>query len=515
MQTAETNNAKTRRIAKNTLLLYVRTFITMLISLYTSRVILEALGIDDYGVYNVVGGIVGLLGIISGPLINAVTRFLTYYLGKGDIPLLKKVFASCFLVQAGLSLLVVVICETVGLWFLNFKLNIPADRIYAANWVFQFSIIGSVFSLLIIPYNAAIVSHERMGIYAYFSIIEVVVKLAFVYLLTIVTYDRLIFYALFLLFLSILMQLLNLFYCKKHFEECHVSLVIDKPLLREISAFAGWNFLGNAANVCNSQGINILLNMFFGVAVNAARAIVSQIENAIKQFVTNFMVAVNPQITKTFTQGDFDYLKSLMTMSAKYSFFLFMLLGLPVWIESEEILTLWLKKVPEDTSIFLRLSMIVSAITIIGDCSYNFMMATGNIKKYQILASVSGLMVLPLTWLLYKMGFSAHYCYFLLIINYGFIVCLRLYLLQRYIQSLLKWFIVTSVIPIFKVLAMTTIPTYLVIYFLSESILRLMVTVGCTTIFGITAIYFLGFTCRERTWIKRFIRARIPFKNRS
>jgi len=487
----------------------------MLISLYTSRVILEALGIDDYGIYNVVGGIVGLLGIISGPLINAVTRFLTYYLGKGDIPLLKKVFASCFLVQAGLSLLVVVICETIGLWFLNFKLNIPADRIYAANWVFQFSIIGSVFSLLIIPYNAAIVSHEHMGIYAYFSIIEVVVKLAFVYFLTIVPYDRLIFYALFLLFLSILMQLLNFTYCKNHFEECHVSLVIDKPLLKEISAFAGWNFFGNAANVCNSQGINILLNMFFGVAVNAARAVVYQVENAIKQFVSNFMMAVNPQITKTFTQGDFDYLKNLMSMSAKYSFFLFMLLGLPVWIESEEILMLWLKKVPEYTSIFLRLSMIASTITIVGDCSYNFMMATGNIKKYQILAAMSGLMVLPLTWLLYKIGCPAYYCYFMLILNYVYIVCLRLYLLQTYIQSLLKWFIVTCVVPIVKVLTVTTILTYLVIYFLPESILRLLITAGCTTIFGISSIYLLGLSPIEKVRIKAIIRTRFHFLNRS
>lgn len=504
-----TSSEKTKRIAKNTLLLYIRTFFTMSISLYTSRVILEALGMDDYGVYNVVGGIVGLLGIMSAPLINAVTRFLTYYMGLEDISNLNKVFSTSVIIQIALSCAVVFICETIGLWFLNHQLNIPSGSLNAANWVFQMSIISSVFGLVIIPYNAAIVAHEKMGIYAYFSIIEVVIKLIFVIVLTNIPSCRLVFYAFFLLCLSITMQLINFIYCKRHFLECSIKWELDKTIFKEISAFAGWNFFGNAANVMNSQGINILLNLFFGVVVNAARAIVSQVENAIKQFVSNFLIAINPQITKSFAQRDYEFIKKLACTSSKFSFYLFMLFGLPVWLESDIILKLWLNTVPEYTGIFLRLSMVVTAIILIGDSSYTIMMATGKIRNYQIIAVCLGIIVLPLSWLCYKFGLPAYTCYILLIINYILVIVVRLYLLQLYIKSFLYWFLVNCVIPISKVLALTMLLTLFVTNYFHASLGRVFITVACTTSFGITTIYFFGMSIVERSKLRTIISSKI------
>lgn len=502
---------KNKRIAKNTLMLYVRTFITMIVSLYTSRVILNVIGIDNYGIYNVVGGIVALFSLISGSLVNAISRYLTFTLGTGDKDRLNKVFSTSIMIQSALAISLVIIAETVGLWFLNSKLNIPAGRLFAAGCVYQLSILSSVLGLLVIPYNACIVSHEKMSIYAYFSIIEVVLKLLLVYALYVLPGDKLINYAIMLFIIPLTMQIINIIYCKKQFEECRFKPSYDKALLKEMSFFAGWNFFGNAANVCNSQGINILLNIFFGVSVNAARAIVIQVEDAIKKFVTNFTTAVTPQITKSYSQGDYSYMKTLMNMSSRYSFYLFLIPALPIWIEADSILHLWLGKVPEDTVTFLRLSMIVSAITLIGDSSYNAMMATGKIKNFQIIAALSGLMVLPLAYCLYKLGAPAFACYILLIANYSFVVLSRIYLLQRFIGSLLDWFCRTIMLPALLVLGLSCIAPAIIHNCIPASIIRLVICIIVSIASSVLAIYYTGTTKSERQKIRSFISKRIKF----
>ena len=505
----ESTAQKNRRIAKNTLMLYVRTFITMIVTLYTSRVILNVIGIDNYGIYNVVGGIVALFSLISGALVNAISRYLTYTLGSGDGDRLNKVFSTSMMIQTGLSLLLIIVAETIGLWFLNTQLNIAPDRLSAAGWVYQLSILSSVLGLMVIPYNACIISHEKMSIYAYFSIIEVVVKLLLVYALCILPGDKLINYALMLFVLSLTMQIINIVYCMRKFDECRVRWHYDKALIKEMSFFAGWNFFGNAANVCNSQGINIILNLFFGVTVNAARGIVMQVEDAIKKFVTNFTTAVTPQITKSYSQGDIAYLKRLMDMSSRFSFYLFLIPALPIWIEADTILQLWLGKYPQDTVIFLRLSMFVSAITLIGNSSYNAMMATGRIKAFQIAAALSGLCVLPIAYLLYKCGAPAFTCYLLLIANYSFVVLSRVYLLQRFVGPLLSWFFRATMVPIIGTLALSCIAPIVVHSFMPSSIYRLVVCAATAVACSLSAIYVIGMNHNERQWIKAKIGNRI------
>jgi len=510
----ESHTTKTRRIAVNTLMLYVRTFVTMLISLYTSRVILEIIGVDNFGIYNVVGGIVGFLSIISGSMVNAISRYLTFSLGKGNIEHLKRVFSTSILIQGSLSIVLILICETIGLWFLNYKLNIAAERMYAANWVFQFSIISSVLGLMVIPYNACIVSHEKMSIYAYLSIIEVTVKLLFIYMLYIMPGDKLILYAFALFLLSLLMQIINIIYCKRNFEECNFKWKLDTNLLREISTFAGWNFFGNAANVGCSQGINILLNIFFGVTVNAARAIVIQVELAIRRFTDNFMTAVNPQITISYSRGDINYMKRLMDLSSRFSFFLFLLIGLPIWTEAKMILEIWLVDVPADTVIFLRLSMIVTAIMILGNSSYTVMMSTGKIKKIQLYATVSGFLVLPVAWTLFKFGAPAYSCYILLILNYTYVVYIRVYLLQENIgTNILPWFISKTIMPVLIVLAVASIAPLTLNYLMPPTLARLFIVSLVSIITSSASIYLIGLYPSERTRIKNILINRLRFQS--
>ena len=317
-QTSDNN----KRIAKNTLLLYLRMFLTMAVSLYTSRIILNTLGVEDYGINNVVGGIVTMFTVISGSLSASISRFITFELGKDNIQRLKKVFSTGVNIQIGMSVLIVLLAECVGVWFLNTKMNIPPERLGAANWVFQCSILTFVLNLLSVPYNAAIIAHEKMSAFAYISILEVSLKLIIVYMLIISPFDRLKTYAVLFLCVGAIIRFIYGYYCKRHFEECSYYFVYDKPLLKEMTSFAGWNFFGTSAWMLNTQGLNILINMYFGVAFNAARGVATQVDSALKQFINNFTTAVNPQITKSYAQGDLEYVYTLVCSSAKYSAFL-------------------------------------------------------------------------------------------------------------------------------------------------------------------------------------------------
>jgi O-antigen/teichoic acid export membrane protein len=397
----------TKRIAKNTLMLYVRMLFGMLVSLYTSRVVLQALGVEDYGIYNVVGGVVAMFSLLSGSLSAAVSRFLTYELGRNDLVRLSKVFSSALCVHSLLALVVLVLSETIGLWFLNYQMNIPPDRMIAANWVFQFSLFSFLLGLFSVPYNASIISHERMSIFAFVGIGDILLQLGIVLFIAYgeIYSDKLIVYASLLVVKGLLFQLFYFYYCRKSFKECRFRLSLNKQLLKEMTGFAGWNFIGASSAILRDQGGNILLNLFYGPALNAARGVANQVSNAIGAFVGNFMIALNPQITKSYAAAEYGYMFSLIFKGARFSYYLLLWLALPVLLNTQYILSIWLNVVPEHATLFVQLVLVFSMCEAISNPLITVMLATGKIRNYQIVVGGLQMMNFPLSYIFLKMGF--------------------------------------------------------------------------------------------------------------
>ena len=344
-----------KRIAKNTLALYARMLFTMAVSLYTSRVVLNTLGVEDYGLYNVVGGFVAMFSFFNAAMASATQRYMNFELGRGDNARLHKVFCTSINIHAIISGVVLLLAETVGLWFVYTKLSIPPERFSAALWVYHASVLASVVMVMSIPYNAAIIAHERMGAFAYISVLEVTLKLLIVYMLVVTDIDKLKLYAVLMLLVQLLIRLIYGRYSGRNFAETHYRRMWDGALFREMTGFAGWNLFGNIAAVAFTQGLNVLLNMFFGPTVNAARGIAVQVQNAIKGFCVNFQTALNPQITKSYASDDMAYMHKLIFTSSKFSYYLLLLLSLPVILETPVILKWWLGIVPGHTVAFVRL----------------------------------------------------------------------------------------------------------------------------------------------------------------
>ncbi len=420
-----------KRIAKNTMLLYIRTFIILLISLYTSRVVLTALGVDDYGIYNVVGGFVAMFSLLSGSLSNAISRYITFELGRDDKERLKEVFSTSVTVQIILAVVIIVLAEVAGLWFLNVKMNIPDGRMVAANWVFHCSLLTFAINLISIPYNACIIAHERMSAFAYVSILEALLKLGAVLLLFVIGFDRLIIYSVLMVLVATLIRLIYGFYCDHHFKECHYYFSLNKPLIKEMTSLAGWNMLGSGGSILNSYGINVLMNLFFGVKVNAARGLAVQVNSAVTQFVNSFTTAINPQIIKTYAKGETDYTVKLVMMSSKYSFFLMLLFAVPLIAETPYILQLWLKNVPDYTVLFVRLTLIISLLSTLSTSLYTLAIATGNIRKYQIVVGTLSLSCFFFTYLLYKLNSPVEVAYYVSIVINIAILFARLWILSN------------------------------------------------------------------------------------
>lgn len=495
-QTSDNN----KRIAKNTLLLYVRMLFTMAVSLFTSRVILNTLGVEDYGINNVVGGIVTMFSVLSGSLSSSISRFITFELGKGNIERLKTIFSTGINIQLGMSVLIIIIAEAVGIWFLNAKMNIPADRMVAANWVFQCAILTFVLNLLSVPYNAAIIAHEKMSAFAYISVVEVTLKLIIVYMLTISPFDRLKTYAVLLLCVGAVIRFIYGYYCKRHFEECTYHFVFDKPVLKEMTGFAGWNFLGNGAYMLNTQGVNILMNLYFGVAVNAARGIATQVDAALKQFVNNFTTAVNPQITKSYAQGDLDYMHKLVCRSAKFSAFLMMFFAVPIILETNTILTIWLKTVPDYAVIFLQWIIISSFMdTVLANSLVTSMFATGKIKRYQIIVTTVGCLVFPLSWIAFKLGFEPQVGYILYFIIYTILLFVRLYLLKDMVKLPVMMYIREVLYKLAPIIVVGfSIPGILILT-MDAGWLRLILVCLLSVLVTAASEYFIGLSNKEKT----------------
>ena len=503
------NSTNNKRIAKNTLLLYVRLLFTMVIGLYTSRVVLKTLGIEDFGIYNVVGGFVTMFTVLSGSLSAAISRFLTFELGKGNINKLKKVFSSSVTIQIGLSLIIIVIAETLGLWFVNCKMVIPEGRLEAANWVYQFSILSFVVSLISVPYNASIISHEKMGTFAYMSIFEASGKLAVAYGISHAPIDRLVFYGGMILGISLVMRLIYGWYCKKNFEECSYHLEFDIDLLRKMFSFAGWNFFGAGSWQLMTQGVNMLLNVYFGVAVNAARGVAVQVDNAVMQFVNNFTTAINPQITKSYASGDREYMFTLIFRGAKYSFFMLLFFAIPIICETDFILRIWLKEVPVYAPVFIRLATIISLLHVLSNTMITAMLATGNIKRYQIVVGGLGMLAFPSVWLSFYLGCSPEIAYVIIIIVFLLQLTSRLYLLKQMINMPVTSFINEVLIKVVVVTILAFIGPLVVLKVMDDYAIRFFVlgitSVICTSI----TVFLVGLSSSERSYLCKIVEKKI------
>lgn len=500
--TAQSEN--TRRIAKNTLLLYVRMLFSMLVSLYTSRVVLNALGVEDYGIYNVVGGFVAMFSIVSSSLSSSASRFITFELGRGDFERLKKVFSTSLSTQIALCLVIFVLLETIGLWFLNTHLTIPSERMVAARYVFQFSVAAFMVGLLSVPYNACIIAHEHMTVYAYMGIADVLLRLCIVICIAYCPYitDRLIMYSFLLLLVGVLLQAIYVWYCRRHFLECRGKVCFHKAFFKEMGSFAVWNFIGCTAGLLKSQGVNILLNMFHGPVLNAARGIAVSVNTAVGSFAGNFMTALNPQITKSYAAADYDYMNKLVARGSRFSFYIMLLFIIPVVLETEFILKLWLKGYPGFTVAFVRLTLCLSLVDILSNTLITLQTATGKIRNYQLAVGGMLMMNFPLSYICLKSSFSPESVYVVAIFVALSCLMLRLSFLTRMVEafSLTSFFknVVANVAGIS--LLSFALPGTLC-FFLPDGWLRflivLLVSFACTGL----AVLYVGCSSSERKFI--------------
>lgn len=511
-------SVRSKRIVKNTFLLYIRMLLLMVISLYTSRIILNALGVVDYGVYNVVGGIVTMFSMVSGSLSTAISRFLTFAIGKKDIQKLNEIFSTSVNIQFVLALLIFFLAETIGLWFLDTKMVIPEERRTAAFWVYQFSTITFIINLISVPYNAVIIAHERMSAFAYISIIEAIVKLVISYCIAINPIDRLVFFALMVAILGIIIRVLYGWYCKKHFKETDYHFIFDKSLLKEMFGFAGWNFLGSSSMILREYGGNIVINLFCGPAVNASRALASKVNSTVQGFITNFTMAINPQITKSYAVGDFDYMLKLIYKGSRYSFYMMLLLSLPIMLNAHYILRLWLGNVPDYTVSFVCLILLLAMSDILSNTLITTILATGQVRNYQLVVSSVQLLNLPISYAGLRLGYAPESVIVVAIFISNIALFLRLYMIHKLIPIRIGDFVYKVYLNVVVVSLLASMIPYTLHTIMEETFLNFgivsLISVICTSI----SVFYVGLYVDERNLVKRklnnFLEMHILKRNR-
>lgn len=496
---SDTSSAN-KRIAKNTLVLYVRMLFTMGISLFTSRVILQTLGVEDYGISSVVGGVISMFTFINAAMVSSTQRYLNFELVRDDANQLRSVFSTSLQIHALIALAIIVLSETVGLWFLNEKLVIPEARMTAAMWVYQCSILSCAVSIMSTPYNAVIVAHEKMSAFAYISILDVSLKLLVVYLLVVLPFDKLIILAILNLLVQLFIRYIYTLYCHRHFPESYFQFWFNKTLFKEMFGFAGWSFWGNLAAILYTQGLNMMLNIFFGPIVNAARGIAVQVQSAVQQFVGGFQTALNPQITKNYASNNLPQMHSLMFRSARFSFLLLFFLSLPVLMETNFILTLWLKTVPDDAVIFTQIMICISLIYTTANPCIIANQATGKVKIYQMVVGGILLLILPISYVVLKLGAPAYSVFIVHFCIESVAQFSRMYMLRKLIHLPLWQYMKNIYIPIVSTVAIAIILPLVVRMQVAEGWLRFL-AVGFTCVLSVGASsYFIGFTKQERVF---------------
>lgn len=494
-----------KRIAKNTAVLYIRMLVMMIISFFTARITLNALGVNDYGINNVVGGLVSMFSLLSSSLSGATSRFLTFGLGQGDVDNLKKIFSTSINIHIVLAIIVVLAIEIIGVWFLNNKMTIPTNRLYAANWVLQCSVLTFAISLLSVPYNSAIIAHEKMSAFAYMTIFDAVFKLIIVFGIYYYGGDKLILLAILTVIQSIIRQSVYWIYCKRKFAECIYIRGRNKQMEKSIFSFAGWNFIGCTAGLMKDQGVNIVINLFTGPAVNAARGIAMQVNGIVTQFIGGFMTALNPQITKSYAVGEYARMHNLIYQGTRLSYFLFMTLSIPIFFEIENILYIWLGQVPEHTVLFARLVLILSLAEIISNTLITAQLATGNIKKYQIVVGGILLLNFPISYICLKFGMIPESTIVVSIIISQICLVARLWFLRSMIKLSARQFLKKVYFNVLVVTVIATIPPMMCHYYIATPITRAIMTCTISIISSLIVIYFIGCSKDEKELLKKYI----------
>ena len=504
------SNSDSKRVAKNSLLLYMRMFVLMGIGLFTSRVILNALGVEDYGIYNVVGGIVVLLSFLNNAMAGATQRYINVALGKRDQQQLNTIISNSVILHYIIGFVCVLIAESLGLLYLNEVMVIPEGRENAAFWVYQISVLTFFLGIITTPYNAAIIAHEKMSAFAWITIIDVVMKLIIVCSLLYVTTDKLILYAILLCINTNITRVIYIQYCKRHFEECRIkSWKIDKPLMKSMMSFSSWTIFGNLGYLAHTQGIALIINFFFGVTVNAAQGIANQVNGYVKQFVTNFLMAFNPQVVKTYAAGEMEEMQKLVIRGCKISLMMVGALVIPLIIEMPMILHLWLGIVPDYAVIFVRLVLLLTLLD-----SYSSLMATakgatGDIKVYQIVLTTIGLFHLPLTWICFQLGWEPYWAqivYIIIIVILSVVrtsfVCKAVHLSQQtfYKQAVFRG--------LFTIMASAILPL-IFHYSINNDFARLISVCVSSVCCSVLGILFLGFLKNERNQVLSLITNKI------
>lgn len=499
-------SSNTKRIAKNTIVLYIRMIVVLLITLYTSRVVLKALGFEDYGLYNVVGGVVSLMAFLKSSMSESTQRFLSYEMGKENVDGLKNVFSVCLTSHFIIAIILLIVAETIGLWFLNAKINIPEGREVAANWVYQFSVASLCISIVSVPFNADIISHEQMGYFAFLSILDAVLKLVFAFAITFASFDKLIFYGFLMMLVPVVNLILNWSYCYKRHPETHYRFFWDKEMFKRVFSFSGWTIWGQFAIVGSNQGASILVNMFYSVTANAAMGVGQQVNHAITGLISNFQTAFKPQITKSYAAGDYKYMNTLTNYAAKISYYLFFIVSLPLLLNIDFVLDLWLDKVPQFANAFCVIFVIASAFNAMSAPLYICVFSTGRIKGYQIAMSLAYIAELALLYLMFKMGFSVVEGVALKAVLNFVVIFIRMTYAHKEVESFSGLNYMKNV---FVPLMLSTILTLGIAFLLFHFVHETWMIVGSTALVVIVSIlfaYFIGLNKEERRSLANSIR---------
>jgi O-antigen/teichoic acid export membrane protein len=497
------NTENNKRIAKNAMFLYFRLLITLGISLYTVRLVLEILGVVDFGIYNVAGGIVFMMEFLKSSMSASVQRFLSYELGNKNYTQLNKVFSMSINIHILIIIFVLIIAETIGLWFVNTQLIIPIDRINAANWVYQFSVFTFIVGLFTTSYNAVIVSEERMEIYSYVSIFETIAKLAIVLFLYQIEFDKLITYSILISTLSLLILIFYIFYCNKNFPSTRYIFISEKKLFYKLLNFGQWNLFGGIAGVAMGQGTNILLNIFFGPAINAARGVAYQVGGAINLFVVNLQVAINPQIVKSYAVDDTKYMHELIFQGSKFSFYLVYLLCLPILFETEYIFNLWLTNVPEYTIIFTKLIFISILIDSLSGSLMTAAQASGIIKKYQMIIGGLLLINLPVSYIFLKLGYPPQVTLFVSIFISIIALFCRLFIVSKLVNISVILFFKKVLKPVLLIAVLSPIMPLILKLAIQPSFMSFFLTILLTVLSVTTSIYWFGLATKEKKYLEQ------------
>lgn len=508
MKALSTNN---RTIAKNTLFLYFRMFITMGVSLYTSRVVLNVLGVEDYGLYTVVGGVVAMFGFFNAAMSSATQRFLAINIGQKDWKGLHKTFNATLLIHIGIAIFVLIIAETLGLWFVNYKLNIPVGKVTSANFVYQFSVLSTIVTITQVPFNALIIAREKMRVFALVSIAEAVLKLLIVSVLLIISYRKLESYAVLMFLAVLLISTVYKIYCHKNFQESRFMMVKDNSLFKTLVSYSGWSLFGNIAAVGKEQGINVLLNLFFGTVINAAFGIMMQVQNAVNAFVVNFQAAVNPQIYKCYAQKEYIQMQKLMFQSSKFSYFLVFILVCPVIYNIEFILYWWLKTPPPHTSSFVVLILLNLLVECLSRPLITGAMATGNIKWYQIVVGTTLFLNFPISYLVFKVEHNPLLFLYVLLTLSVLTLLFRIFFLKKMINMDVPLFFKQVITPILLISFMQVVVLYLLKHTLDpvQNFMELLLVSLLLFSISVLLVFLIGLTRSEKNLVIRTVRSKI------